>query len=77
MLGWPLGWRTYRTSPEAALHLSVELEHKTYWAIKETNLNVDVSRINQRIQISELEELQLKAYHNTSIYKERMKRWYD
>jgi hypothetical protein len=24
-----------------------------------------------------MEELRLKAYHNASIYKERMKRWYD
>jgi hypothetical protein len=41
------------------------------------NLDIDAARIKRRIQISELEELGLKAYHNASIYKERMKRWYD
>jgi hypothetical protein len=41
------------------------------------NLDIDATRIKRRIQISELEELRLKAYHNASIYKERMKRWYD
>jgi hypothetical protein len=41
------------------------------------NLDIDVARIKQRIQISELEELRLKAYHNSNIYKQRMKRWYD
>jgi uncharacterized protein YbaR (Trm112 family) len=33
--------------------------------------------VKRRIQISELEEMRLKAYENTSIYKERIKRWYD
>jgi hypothetical protein len=41
------------------------------------NLDIDAARIKRRIQISELEELRLKAYHNASIYKERMERWYD
>jgi hypothetical protein len=51
----------------------LELEHKAYWEIKEMNLDVDAARI----QISELEEMRLKAYESTTIYKERMKRWYD
>jgi hypothetical protein len=38
------------------------------------NLDIDVARIKRRIQISVLEELRLKAYHNARIYKERMKR---
>ena len=41
------------------------------------NLDIDVARTKQRIQISELEELILKAYHSASIYKERTKRWFD
>jgi hypothetical protein len=41
------------------------------------NLDIDEARIKQRIQISELEELRSKAYHNASTYKERIKRWYD
>jgi hypothetical protein len=41
------------------------------------NLDLDVTVVKRRIQISELEEMRLKAYENASIYKERMKRWYD
>jgi hypothetical protein len=41
------------------------------------NLDLDVAMVKRRIQISELEEMRLKAYENSSIYKERIKRWYD
>jgi hypothetical protein len=33
--------------------------------------------VKQRIQISKLEDMRLEAYENASIYKERIKRWYD
>jgi hypothetical protein len=41
------------------------------------NLDLDAAVVKRRIQISELEEMRLKAYENASIYKERIKRWYD
>jgi hypothetical protein len=65
----PLGITPYQFVYGKTCHLSVELEHKAYWAIKEMNLDIDAAQIKQRIQISELEELRLKANHNASIYK--------
>jgi hypothetical protein len=55
----------------------LELEHKAYLEIKEMNLDVDAARIKRRIQISELEEMRLKAYESATIYKERMRQWYE
>ncbi|XP_038880459.1 uncharacterized protein LOC120072120 [Benincasa hispida] len=45
-----------------AFHLPLKLEHKTYWANKKLNFNLDATG---------------EAYENVKIYKERMKYWHD
>jgi hypothetical protein len=70
----PIGMTPYQFVYGKSCHLPSELEHKAYWVIMEMNLDVDAVRIKRRIQISELEEMRLKAYESATIYKERMKR---
>jgi len=40
-------------------------------------MDLDVSGDHRRMQLSELEEWREKAYHNSKVYKERVKRWHD
>ena len=55
----------------------MELEHKSYWAIKTLNKNYTSAGEKQNLDIHELEELRLDAYENAKICKERTKKWHD
>jgi hypothetical protein len=55
----------------------VELEFKAHWAIKKWNMDLDATGIRRKMQLSELDEWRERAYHNSKIYKERVKRWHD
>ena len=72
-----LGMSPFRVVYGKLCHLPVELEHKSFWAVKRFNLNSDSSHLNRRLQICELEEIRRDAYNNSRLAKERMKLEHD
>ncbi|KAM2851329.1 hypothetical protein PS2_027469 [Malus domestica] len=73
----PLGMSQFRQIYGKLCHLPVELEHKTHWAVKTFNLNLDAVGINRKLQLNELEEIRNEAYENARIYKEKTKAFHD
>nr|GEY74914.1 reverse transcriptase domain-containing protein [Tanacetum cinerariifolium] len=73
----PIGCTPYKLVYGKACHLSIELEHKAYWVLKQANFDLSVAGDHQKVQLNELNELRDHSYENSLIYKEKTKRIHD
>ncbi|XP_006574205.1 uncharacterized protein LOC114380211 [Glycine soja] len=60
-----------------ACHLPMELEHRTYWALKVLNFDSSQSREKRRLKLLELEEMRLNAYESSRYYKQKRKMYHE
>ncbi|XP_071687638.1 uncharacterized protein [Rutidosis leptorrhynchoides] len=73
----PIGITLFLLVYRKVCHLLVELEHRTYWALKNCNIDLEKAGESRMLQLNELDELRSDAYESSVLYKEKTKRWHD
>ena len=71
-----MGMSPYKMVYGKACHLPLELEHKSYWAVKELNYDFKLPGEKRLFDTSSLDEWRTQAYENAKLFKEKVKRWH-
>ncbi|XP_019248737.1 PREDICTED: uncharacterized protein LOC109228005 [Nicotiana attenuata] len=71
------GTSPFKLVYEKSCRLPVEIEHKSYWAIKMLHLDLSLIGEHRLTQMNTLEEFRLDAYKNAWIFKKKTKMRHD
>nr|GEV65837.1 reverse transcriptase domain-containing protein [Tanacetum cinerariifolium] len=69
--------KNYQEKSTLACHLSIELKHKDYLALKHANFDLLNAGDHRKVQLNESTELRDRAYEKSLIYKEKPKKIHD
>ncbi|GJU94822.1 reverse transcriptase domain-containing protein [Tanacetum coccineum] len=72
-----IGTTPYRLLYGKTCHLSFEIKHRAYWALRSCNLDLKVVGEKRFLQLHELDELRHQAYENSKLYKAQTKAYHD
>src|SRR3954471_18301521 len=73
----PMGMSPYKMVYGKACHLTSELEHKAYWAVRELNRDFKLAGEKRLLDLSNLDEWRSQAYENSRLLKEKVKKFHD
>ena len=64
-----IGMSPYRIIYGKHCHLPFEVQHMSFWAIRQCHLSLDTDNPLRKLQIMELEEIRREAYDNAEDFK--------
>ncbi|GJQ90325.1 reverse transcriptase domain-containing protein [Tanacetum coccineum] len=73
----PTGTTPYKLIYGKNCHLPFEIEHRSYWALKNCNPYLIAAGEKRMFLLHELDELRHQTYENSRLYKERTKVWHN
>ena len=65
----PMGMTPYKMVYGKACHLPLELEHKSYWVVKNINFDLKEAGVNMLLDMHALGELRNEAYESAHFFK--------
>ncbi|CAH9087933.1 unnamed protein product [Cuscuta epithymum] len=73
----PIGTTPFRLVYGKSCHLPVEVEHRALWSLNTVCLDSSSAGKERFFQLNELDEWRAQAFHNSYLYKERVKQAHD